>query len=285
MIRTYILFFTLGALLLQSCNGSNKKIVSEMKVFDSTAEDNIDPILKSDVKSIVNKDFHKYYTGYLQEQDSCFFRFSINHEYNTTEIAPFVFFNDCIIHHGVCEQINLDFSIMKRMDSDSLYFYIHQDTYELTFSDKSTLGTIIHFNNTALNNILNSFIRLQSPIDKYERFPLLETYLSNIYFSSYGYFANVKRPFFDWTLSLEELTKNYRNKKNCVEFDELFKDKDTSRMLIFENKYFGAIVFRYEFLKDNTFRLEEFIMPKTDRVKQFLGDTVPDYLRPCLVGH
>jgi hypothetical protein len=283
MTKSQTLFFALIALL--SCNGSNREVLNEVDKADNNAGNTIDPILKSDVKSTINKDFHKYYTGYLKEQDSCFFRSSINHGYNTTEIAPFVFFNDCIMHHGVCEQIKLDFSIMKRIGSDSLYFYIHQDTYELTFSDKSTLGTIIHFNNAALNNILNSFIRLQTPIGEYERFPLLETYLTNIYFSSYEDFANVKHPFFDRTLSLGELNKNYRNKKNGVEFDELFKDKDTSRMLIFENRYFGSIIFRYEFLKDNTFRIEEFIMPKTDRVKQFLGDTVPDYLRPCLVGN
>lgn len=269
----------IASLSLMSCIDSSKNASTQPTSMKPKEEQ---PILETDVRSVVDRDFHKYYTGCFDKQDSCFFRTEINYEYDTTEVVPYFSFNNCIIHHGSCDQIKFDFSVLTKRDSEDLYFYGHYDTYELVFSDASYQGKIIPFNNIALNEILNQFIQLKRPPGEYERFTLLETFLTNIYFTNYYSFINVKTPFFEDTLPPGQFRSRYRNKENAVLFDQLFDKDNTNRMLIFENKFFGAVVFKYHFAENNSLKIEEFVMPRIDRVKQFLTDGLPDYLSPCL---
>lgn len=243
-----------------------------------------EPITSKKIEAAFDANFTTRNASFFDKQEACFLRTSVLHEFDSVAQSVFVSIGGTRIYHGECDHVGVSYAVLQGTNDLNPFFYGHYDIYELTFSDTSTLGSIIRFENEELNHLLNHFIQVDDStraIQGYKGFYNLKTYLGQIYQYKSGYFYNVHRPIFEKYMGQQEFVDTYRNAKNALAFDKTFDENFFNRAFLFEVKYFGAVVFKYSFLKDSQFKLEEYLLPKIDRPHQFLNDGIPDYFDEC----
>lgn len=277
MIRRSLLLFAI-VLLFGSCRRTESNVAQQ-------GEGNRRPIKflsQADVKQVVEEQFKETYDGNFNTQDSCLFRAYVNHEFTSNEIVPFNYFENCLIFHGTEQTISFHFLVLGSSDSTDLNFYGLYDIYALYFSESSNNGKIIPFRNGALSRILNRFIKLKTVPSDYQVFKVFNTFIMNMYSRNEHYAFNVNDPVFDKMLRNGEFRSRYRNSRNAESFDKLFGNLDHEIVSIFEIDYIGAIVFKCIFNADGSFAVEEFVLPREDRVWVSRNDGLPDYADSCL---
>ena len=230
--------------------------------------------------TFINQDFEKYYKGYFEEQDSCFFRAFLNFYFDSTRYIPYRSLKECDISTIHDDQIVFDFSVIRRHKTNEYLFYGLYDIYELIHSNKIKLGSVVPFENKALNDVLN--LLLDGNLPEYEslRSQLLKTYIISLYYCNFEGIDGVPAPIFSKTMSFDDFVDEYRNSDNSSLIDSLSISKN--QLFIFEVDYIGAVIFKYNFTSAAHVNIEEFIVPKTDRLKIMRSDGTPDYLRTCL---
>jgi len=246
---------------------------------DSIHSRNDDVFTAQDLK-FINQDFEKYYRGYFAEQDSCFFRAFLEFYFDSTKNIPYRSFDNIYIASIEDSQIMFNFSVIKMKDSNESFFYGLYDIYDLMFSNKVALGGVIPYQNAALNEVLNKLIKGKIPEYEGQQRKLLEVYLINLYYTSFHKMNEIPAPFFDRILSGTQLLEKYRNQQNATTLDSLIARK-RENIFILENDFFGAIIFEYHFDTERKIQITEYLLPKIDRIKQFLPDAMPPYLKSC----
>ena len=270
--------FLLLLCCIVSCNNGQRSndVPPSNKVDDSTKR-----CFQIKSYDFLDRDFNKYYDNYLESQDSCFFRAFIRFYRDSIKIKSYRSFKNCFISSVSDNKLNLSFSIVGKTDQENQFFYAHYDIYELIFSTKNKLGSMVPFKNNALNDVMNVLLKIELPEKDFQRRRLFEVYLINLYYTIYDGIDEAPIPIFDRLLSRRQFIEKYKNRDNALMIEEKLPENINNKLIIFEIDYIGAVIFKYDFTPSGTVQIEEFIVPKVDRVKAFRPDVLPDYLDVC----
>jgi len=261
------------ALFLYGCSGKQESIKLESSSITTQNFSIIDP-------SFIERDFAKYYNGYFKNQDSCFFKAFVKFYFDSSRYIPYRSLKECDISTIHDDQIVFDFSLIRKHKTNEYLFYGLYDIYELIHSDKIKLGSVVPFENKALEDVLNELLKGNLPAYESLRAQMLKAYIVSLYYWNFEGIDGVPAPIFSKTLSFDEFVDKYRSHDNSSAIDSLPASK--KQLFVFEMNYIGAVIFRYDFTSDGHIMIEEFIVPKIDRIKVMRSDGTPDYLDSCL---
>lgn len=248
------------SLFLTACGSNEKESIARHKGNEPTRVVNLNCV---DVRSAVLKDFQRDST-FFTYSDSCFFVNSVVNRCGAGRKLNLIIFDSCQIHHDRIGELMLDFVVAKSERSQEIFFLALFDIYTLTFSDHKFDGEIIPYNNEHLKFAMNNLIPKGSSSTEL----VFQRYISNFYMMANEGIDQTYSPFFHHSMTYSELSDKYRNQQNAKAFDSNIGSDSDASLLILENNYFGAIVFKYKFLGDKLVGLDEFIFPKIGRLNQ-----------------